>query len=278
MSITLTNFLTHLNNHIDDNITGTTTSAGNAGGTTLVDTLLYKYPDGYFGDEESRAQWWLYYNSQLRAIKEFHSDTGTITVYTAFSAQVATASAYEIHRLDRDKKVLAANQALVDCFPWFYNVLEDSTTLVGKGSDDNEYSIPATFTEFPSRIIIRDVDSGGTEYDLYDLKDFTPVGDTTSGMKFYADIDEADVIILQGKTYLSQFTTDTTTTELNTTEARVVALLAASILYRRMTNTVNSEDSARYAALADRLQLEYEMNKYKLAMPLRIPRMVRDWS
>lgn len=270
MSITLTNFLTHLNNHIDDNITGTTTSAGNAGGTTLVDTLLYKYPDGYFGDEESRAQWWLYYNSQLRAIKEFHSDTGTITVHTAFAAQVATASAYEIHRIDRDKKVLAANQALVDCFPWFHKVLEDES-LEGKGASDNEYEVPAIFTEFPARIVIEQ--KSDDRYTLEELRDFT-----AKDMKFYANINTGDTIILIGKTQLSQFTNDASVTELNISEARVVALLAASILYRRMTNTVNSEDSARYAALADRLQLEYEMSKYKLAMPILVPRIVRDWS
>ena len=112
MSITLANFMTIFNKLIDDNITGTTTSNGNTDKTTFVDSSLCKYEDGYFGDPERMPQWWAYVGTTLRQIKNFNSSSGTVEVYSAFGSQVASSTTYSIHRFDRDKKVIAINQAL----------------------------------------------------------------------------------------------------------------------------------------------------------------------
>ena len=149
---TLTVFLGKVNNYLGDNISGTTDSAGNAGKTTFIDSALSKYDDNYFGDPERNPQWWAYIASELRSIKGFTQSSGTVEVHKAFTAQVGTATTYQIHRYDRDKKILACNQALNEAYPYFYKRVEDSTTLDGKGSSDNKYTVPVAFTYFPDQI------------------------------------------------------------------------------------------------------------------------------
>ena len=101
-TITFTNFLTKVRNHLGDNLSGTTTSQGNAGKTTFIDSAMAKYEDDYFGGGNENVEWWVYLSSQLRPIKDFTSSTGTFEVYTAFSSQVAASTDYDLYRLNRD--------------------------------------------------------------------------------------------------------------------------------------------------------------------------------
>lgn len=265
MTIALTAFLTKFNNIIDDNLTGTTDATGNAAKTTLIDSALTKYDDGYFGDPESNPEWWVYTESQLRSIEKFVSATGTILVHKAFTAQIASAKAYAIHRFDRDKKIAAINQALNDAYPWFYARVEDETTLDGLGGSNNKYTVPATFTEFPDQIWKKN--TSGTVITYTPITDF--VATEVSGSRyFYADITIDDDILLVGKTYLSPFTNDASTTELSSGQADVVALLAAAILYRNLSGLVNASDSGRFDSLASRYGGMYEARKIGASMPI----------
>jgi len=274
MTIALTAFLTKLNNLIDDNLNGTTDAAGNATFTTLIDSGLSKYDDSYFGDPESNTQWWVYTESQLRSIKQFVSASGTISVHKAFAARIATSKAYSIHRFDRDKKKAAINQALNDAYPYFYLRVDDETTLDGTGAGDNEYEVPATFTEFPDQISKKH--TSGTIITYTPITDFV-VKKLDDKWYFYADITTGDDILLVGKTYLTQFTTDASLTELSSGQADVVALLAASILYRNLSGLVNASDSGRFDSLANRYEQMWEAKKVKASMPVLTSEKL-DWS
>jgi len=262
---TLAAFLTKFNNLIGDDFTGTTTSAGNAGKTTLIDSGLCKYGDGFFGDPDENPEWWVYVSSQLRPIKKFAADTGTISVFTAFSAQIGASTTYALHHYDRNRKIAAINQALNDAYPYFYARVEDATTLDGTGASANKYQVPATFTEFPDKI--KKKHTSGTKYTITDITDFT--AEEISGTRyFYADITEDDDIILVGKTYLTQFTTDASTTELSSSQADVVCLLAAANFYRNLSANVNSEDSGRFDSLSNRFEAMWNEKKMTARMPM----------
>ena len=274
MSVMLSTFLGKVNNLLGDNISGTTTSNGNTDKTTFIDSSMSKYEDGYFGDPERRSEWWAYIGTALRPIKNFTSSSGTFEVYTAFSSQVSSSTAYELHRFDRDEKINAINMSLRECYPDFYQRVEDSTTLDGTGSDDNEYEVPATFAEFPDQIWQKDTDGDLITYtEITDYK----VKELGGTYYFYADIVEDDDIVLIGKTYLSQFTTDSSTTELTDAQADVVALLATSIFYRTLSGKVNASDIGRFDALAARFLMLYEQRKNVTRMRYVLPRRV-DWG
>lgn len=269
MSITLTNFLVKFNNLIGDNITGTTDSAGNAGKTNFIDSALSRYEDGYFGDPERNPEWWAYIASQLRTIKGFTQSSGTVEVHKAFTAQVGTATAYEIHKFDRDKKFQACNQALNEAYPWFYKRVEDLTTLDGKGSSNNEYTVPNTFTYFPDQIWEKQVATLVITYvpiTAYEIQE------AAGAFKFCADITLANDIILIGKKELTAFTTsDASTTELSVAQADVVVLLAVAIFYRNLSAIVNTTDSGRFDSLANRYEGMWEQKKLRYSMPMILP-------
>ena len=265
MSISLTNFLGRMNNLVDDSLSGTTDSAGNAAKTTFIDSALSKYDDAYFGDPERNPQWWAYISSQLRSIKQFTSSSGTGEVHKAFSAQIASSTAYELHRFDRDQKIIACNQALYDAYPYFYLRVEDLTTLDGKGPSNTEYEVPSTFTDFPDQIF--------EEYESSNIKSYIPivhyqVTDISGTKKFYANITKDRDILLIGKKYLSQFTNDASTTELSAGQANTIVLLAASIFYRMLSGTVNAADSERYDSLANRYEARWDERKFRDGMAL----------
>jgi len=265
-TITLTNFLTKINNHLGDNLSSTTTAQGNAGKTTFIDSAMSKYNDDYFASGNNNQEWWVYLASQLKAIKSFTSSSGTFEVYSAFSAQVAASTAYSLHRFNRDDKIIACNQALYECYPDFYKDLEDATTLDGTGSSDNKYTVPATFTEFPDQIW--SIDDDTTDIVRTQITDYQ-MEKINGSWYFYADITTGEDILLVGKTYLTQFTpgTDSSTTELDNSQAEVVSLLAASIFYRTLSGKVNTENSERFDALSNRYLEMYRRQAMIKAMP-----------
>jgi len=354
MSIKLSEFITKFNNLIDDNITGTTDTAGAVDGSTLIDTALSRYDDSFFGDPERDPEWWVYLpaSAALRTVKKSLS-SGIISVHRVFATRVLANSAYELHKYDRAKKVIAANQALNDAYPYFYKPLYD-TSLWGQNSygiSPNEYnkfiySVPATFTEYPDRIwllesytgshtaaaesltvltdsaasftineligrVVYNKDDvskatvtantattvtgtlvGGTDHkwevgDEYivqkpnrkpiELREYVipDVGGTT--LEFYADINENYLIALQGKTQLTQFTNDASTTELTDVQARIVCFKAAANLHRMLSGQVNAKDSGRFDSLASRYEDEFERRKVRGGMSI-LTHLSLDWS
>ena len=199
--------------------------------------------------------------------------SGTVEVHNAFGSQVTSSTAYEIHRFDRDQKKVAINQALNDSYPWFYKRVDDETTLDGKGSSDNEYEVPADFTEFPDQIFEKA--TSGTKITYTEIVNYTAT--EVSGTRyFYADITDGNDILLIGKTHLSQFTNDASTTELTDGQASVVALLAASIFYRMLSGVVDASNSERFDSLSNRYDNLYEEKKVRASMPFIMPRKINN--
>lgn len=277
-TITLTNFLKKVSIHLDDYWSSTTTSTGNTGKTTLIDTDLCKYPDGYFGDPNRDVEYWAYVGTELRAVKNFDGATGTIQVHNAFSSQVSSSTSYELHRYDRDKKILACNQALYECYPDFYLRVDDETTLDGLGSSDIDYEVPSAFVDFPDQIWKKHTSNDKITYTQITDYKAKLVDDT---WKFYANITKDDDILLIGRKPLTQFTvgTDSSTTELTDIQANTVAYLAASIFCRNMSNVVSADNSGRFDSLANRFRVLYEENANKTRMArLDAPKPGFDWT
>ena len=265
---TFTTFLTKVRNHMGDNLSGTTTSAGNANKKTFIDSNMAKYEDDYFGGGNENVEWWAYVSSQLRPIKDFTSSTGTFEVYTAFTAQVATSTTYDLYRFNRDDYKVAINQSLYACYPSFYLRVDDETTLDGLGSSDVDYEVPSTFSEFPDLIFKKHTSGDKITYTQI-TNYYKKLVDGT--YKFYANITKDDDILLIGKTHLTQFTTDSSTTELSDVQAETVSYLAASLLCQMQANGVNAEDSGRFEAMATRLKGGYEDARKRTAMPMILP-------
>ena len=121
MSITGANLLVGLSKFVNDYENSTTTSAGNSGGTTVVDTYL-----GRYGDGRLRGMWIRLTSGtstlQVRRITENLQSSGTVTVSPAFSAQVASAVTYELHRYDPRLKFRALDEARFECFEDVYRL------------------------------------------------------------------------------------------------------------------------------------------------------------
>lgn len=265
---TKTVFIGKMRSILHDNISGTTTSAGDADKKDLIDSSLTYYDDDYFNG------WWIYVGTELRRVENFVSSTGTVEVYTAFSSQVGASTAYQLYKHDRDEYVTAANQALRQAYPRFSNLLED-TSLTGTGSSATEYTVPATFTHFPDEIWYEYEPSSG-DVTYYEVTNYQKKGDS-GAYYFYADIDTGEPIILRGRVELTEFTSsDTSTTELTSAQADIVAYLAASIFCRMMAASVNAKDAGRYNSLANEFKKIYdgeELQDEDKSLPSKI-----DWS
>lgn len=110
----------------------TTTSAGAAGGTTLIDSSLMSKPADFIrtgeGGEPQTAILLTSgtYSGQVRYASGFAIATGTITVSNAFGGQVASGVTYEIHRLaDPALKEDCIAKATKDAYPSLY-ILSDT--------------------------------------------------------------------------------------------------------------------------------------------------------
>ena len=159
MSKTLSTLRTKLDEIIGDTVSGTTSSAGDdVDYTTAVDASLARYPDDWFKDK------YLYMIVALeeRMVKTFLSPEGTLTVWEAFTAQVATAKAYKLSRFCIADKMVHLNRALVDSYPYFYNRI--TGVLLGQGSEDREYLISDiigdTFSDIPEQLYVQEAYTG----------------------------------------------------------------------------------------------------------------------
>lgn len=89
----------------------TTTSAGNVGGTTLLDSVLIQENDWLSGLTIEIVTGSA--SKETRKISSFNTADGTITVSSAFSAQIASSVSYRIWGLMAPADATVANQALI---------------------------------------------------------------------------------------------------------------------------------------------------------------------
>jgi hypothetical protein len=138
--------LAGLSEFVNDYEASTTTSAGNSGGTTLVDTYASRYGDGYLSGMFIRITSGTSVN-QIRRVTSNTQATGTITVAPAFSAQVATSVTYQIHKYDPQLKFRALDKARFDVIDNVYQLIYDDTVTSDGQSD--VYDVPPTINIGP---------------------------------------------------------------------------------------------------------------------------------
>lgn len=171
MSITWTNFRGYMDEVLGDiPITATTDSAGAADFTTAIaSSLIERYDD--FGENGLDFNAWLYIPAgtvagttmEERRIRDIAPENGTVSVYRAFAAQVATSKPIEIHKFKPSDKLKAANRCLLEVYHRrdFFNHVYN-TTLYGQnayGEPDEEfnkylYTVPSAFIEFPVIMLV----------------------------------------------------------------------------------------------------------------------------
>jgi len=124
MSTLMSTILTLLGQDLDDSWSSTTTATGNAGKTTLVDDSLYEKVadwvcDGMIVHITSGTC-----NGETRVVDSL--STNTLTVKSAFSAQIASTVTYEVHRLfTRNQKLVAIRNAATLICPEIHAVVRD---------------------------------------------------------------------------------------------------------------------------------------------------------
>jgi hypothetical protein len=135
MATSLATLRQELSKYLGDYHAGTTTGAGAAGGTTLVDSALTEWlaDEVATGAGSQRPSYALITDATLtkeeRRIASLTIASGTITVTRAFTAQITSGKTYEIHKaFSATEKERAIARAVKDCFPFLY-VPVDSTSL-----------------------------------------------------------------------------------------------------------------------------------------------------
>ncbi len=111
-----------------DHIYGSTTSAGNGGGTTYLDTALADRVDDTYNAFYSIITSGTYLD-QHRLNSDFAQSTGTVTVGAAFGGQIASAVSYELHRFKPEWYVESLNEAIRALEPWLFQELRDETLI-----------------------------------------------------------------------------------------------------------------------------------------------------
>ena len=107
-------------------VEGSTTSSGNVGGTTLVSSNLSSVDDFYNG-MEVLIQDGVAHGEQ-QTISDYDGTTGTITVDTAFSAQIVSPLEFTIHPNSLKLDYVARGN------PWRVNALKITITAATDGS------------------------------------------------------------------------------------------------------------------------------------------------
>ncbi len=130
-TVTRLGLRTNLSKSIGDYESLTTTSGGSA--TTLIDTGLANLENGT--DDDFCKGWYALItsgdaNGERKRIQSYVDSTNTVTFESAFSATIATAVTYELHRYDPDDKHAAIDEATELLFPILYKHIRDETVVV----------------------------------------------------------------------------------------------------------------------------------------------------
>ena len=152
MSLTGEQLLTGFSKFINDYWASTTTSDGNASGSTVIDTKI-----GRHGDEGEREKYLRLLSPgtgggdvntyEVRRVKSSTSSTGAMSVQPAFPNQTEAEDGYELHKYDPDLKFRALDSArLALSQDLFIIKRDDSITADGL---TNEFDIPSTIRNGP---------------------------------------------------------------------------------------------------------------------------------
>jgi hypothetical protein len=134
MATTLSNATVELSKQFGDYWAGTTTTIGAAGGTTLIDSALIAKNNDWI--DADNAEMYdritsLTCDGQERRISSLSNTLGTLTVL-AHTAQIASGTTYEIHRLfTASDKRIALIRACRDLFPYLYKKIKVESRVAG---------------------------------------------------------------------------------------------------------------------------------------------------
>ena len=122
-----------LSEAIGDYTSMTTTSAGAADGTTLIDTGLRNLSGGR--DDDSFEGWYVLLTSsaasgEIKRVRQSRESVNSITLQEAFSIQVAGSVTYELHRNDPTLKHNAINRGIEELSNQVPLPLRDETLVV----------------------------------------------------------------------------------------------------------------------------------------------------
>lgn len=152
----------------------TTTSAGAADGTTLIDTTLRRFgedtiTDMYLRPTGSTNQY------AIRRVTSFSEATGTCSVAPAFAAQTATSQAYELHRYDPAVKFAVLDDARKQAYPDLAQLIyNDTTTADGTSS---AFDIPSAIRRGPVAVFMEEPAVPEASWNVL----LNPLGDSTTG-------------------------------------------------------------------------------------------------
>ena len=114
-----------------------TTSAGNAGGTTLVDTGLLNLPGG--NDADFCVPFYVVITELVSGgpaigetgkVASYVVGTSTITLEAALTAQIKTGTSYELHRYDPTDYNTALDRSVEALYPHLYDAKRDETLII----------------------------------------------------------------------------------------------------------------------------------------------------
>ena len=122
-----------LSEAIGDYTTMTTTSAGAADGTTLVDSGIRNLSGGR--DDDAFEGWYVLLTSgaasgEIKRVLQSRESVNSITLQEAFSIQVASGITYELHRNDPALKHNAINRGIEELSSQIPLPLRDETLVV----------------------------------------------------------------------------------------------------------------------------------------------------
>jgi len=136
MTVTYSSLEQKVSENMGDRLSLTTSSAGNAGGTTIVCTALAD--EDFGGDDEAFNGFWLRCesgtnNGEVRRVKRtsgYTASSTTLTVSRAFTGQVASGVSITLHRYDPRIKLRATQRALNHVFNNVFVPRTDETLVV----------------------------------------------------------------------------------------------------------------------------------------------------
>lgn len=132
MATTLLNCELELSKQLGDFWSSTTTSAGDANGTFLIDTTLRAKREDWITDEATVMITSGTYDEQEREIDNIDRETGYLTVRRPFGGAIATSVTYRIHRTtSADEKRRALVYSARHTFPHIFTEVKDESKVLG---------------------------------------------------------------------------------------------------------------------------------------------------
>lgn len=152
-----------------------TSAAGDAGGTTLIDDTLGEFEDDALVGRWVRITQVGSNQFLVRRIVKNESVSGLVEVRPAFAAQIAASDTYELHRYDPRTKFTALDEARLRVIDVLGKTVYDDTTTADGESD--VYPCPSAIRKGPYQVVEESPFPVETGWNFL----ASPLGDSTTG-------------------------------------------------------------------------------------------------